>query len=149
METECEAPSFSGSVTLRNVCMEVSSASGLIDALNLSTAMMILSAVTLPACVCRVILKSSHPALEDLHSVLDQQILNPLQARQRVDSVCPTYCIQGEPLRPRIRVSSFVPWFADRKRHSRGTRLGGNRLPAACKPKQNPAAAIRTGYCAC
>ena len=47
--------SVSGSVTLRKVCAwKTSSASGLMESLSLSTATMMWSAVTLPACVYAV-----------------------------------------------------------------------------------------------
>ena len=75
--------SVSGSVTLRNVCAwNVSSASGLIELVSLSTAMMMcVRGHAAGMRIGRVILQSFHfRALEDLHAVIDQQVLERLQA---------------------------------------------------------------------
>ena len=55
---------------------------------SLSTAMMILSAVMRRMCADGVILEPLHlRALVDLHAIVDQQVLETLERRQRIDSV--------------------------------------------------------------
>ena len=82
--------SVSGSVTLRNVCAwKTSSASGLIVSLELVDGDDdVVGRHAAGMRVDRVILEPLHRgALEDLHAVLDEQVLEALQAQQRIDAV--------------------------------------------------------------